>query len=234
MANHNGRRAIGADSPVARQRDCRIEVDGKAAVRWFTGYSPDGSDGDLVGVTAQHGAEPPVIRRNVTVHGDGGSYLAWFLAEYDIGDWKEALREEHCGHIKEGTEELAECLANLDYVYVNYHYAMLWRNTPLTRCATELALDARGNMEANGSDNYYADTENKLLLLERALARKTYRLEVYASMYDAVYVVVSHPDLRAAYRERSSEEWFDGPNDLFAKHRECRDLFEDELADLDG
>lgn len=63
LANHDGRRAIGVDSPVARLRGCTIAVDGKAAVRWFTGFSPEGGDGALVGVTAKHDAEPPVVRR---------------------------------------------------------------------------------------------------------------------------------------------------------------------------
>ena len=37
LVNYDGRRAIGLDSPVARERDCTITVDGKAAVRWFVG-----------------------------------------------------------------------------------------------------------------------------------------------------------------------------------------------------
>ena len=51
LANHNGRRAIGADSPVANQRDCVITVDGRASARWLTGYRPAGRTGDLVGLT---------------------------------------------------------------------------------------------------------------------------------------------------------------------------------------
>ncbi len=42
LANHDGRRAIGVESPVARERDCTITVDGKAVIRWFVGFSPDG------------------------------------------------------------------------------------------------------------------------------------------------------------------------------------------------
>ena len=53
LANHDGRRAIGEDSPVARGRDCTVTVDGRAAVRWLTAYSPAGRDGELVGLTSQ-------------------------------------------------------------------------------------------------------------------------------------------------------------------------------------
>ena len=53
FANHDGRRAIGADSPVARGRDCTVTVDGRAAVQWLIAYSPAGRDGELVGLAAQ-------------------------------------------------------------------------------------------------------------------------------------------------------------------------------------
>ena len=91
MANHDGRRAVGVDSPVARGRGCSITVDGKAAARWFTGFSPDGRDGELVGVTARHDAEPPVVQR---------------VERFEIGDVVAEMRDEVCGHIKEGTPEL--------------------------------------------------------------------------------------------------------------------------------
>ena len=53
LANHDGRRAIGEDSPVARGRDCTITVDGKATVQWFAAYSPRGRDSELVGLATQ-------------------------------------------------------------------------------------------------------------------------------------------------------------------------------------
>ena len=53
LANHDGRRAINQDSPVARGRDCTITVDGRAEVRWLTAYAPRGRDSELAGLTTQ-------------------------------------------------------------------------------------------------------------------------------------------------------------------------------------
>lgn len=62
LANHDGRRAIGATSPVANGRDCVITVDGSAAVRWLTGYRPSGRAGELVDLTNSEDALRPVQR----------------------------------------------------------------------------------------------------------------------------------------------------------------------------
>ena len=53
LANHDGRRAIGEDSPIARGRDCTITIDGRAAVRWLTAWTPRGRDSELAGLTTQ-------------------------------------------------------------------------------------------------------------------------------------------------------------------------------------
>ena len=91
LANHNGRRAIGATSPVANQRDCVITVDGRAAVRWLTGYRPVGREGELVGLTTSAGALPPVVRTMGT--DDGGRGLLFYILErYDT------TLEEFVGH----------------------------------------------------------------------------------------------------------------------------------------
>lgn len=62
MANHDGRRPIGADSPVANKRACTIEVDGKASVSWFAGYRPAGRTGELIGAMGVTEAVRPVDR----------------------------------------------------------------------------------------------------------------------------------------------------------------------------
>ena len=143
MANHDGRRAVGVDSPVARGRGCSITVDGKAAVRWFTGFSPHGRDGELVGVTANHGAEPPVMRRVAQGSGGDGSFLSWYVERFEIGDAAAALREEHCGHIKEGTPELDSCLERtVPQELAQIARYMTWENTPFTQCAAEYLNDA--------------------------------------------------------------------------------------------
>ena len=115
---------------------------------------------------------------------------------------------------------------------------MLWRNAPLTRCATELALGAHRNRQANGSDHRFADNKHWLFGGFWYPLTAAHRLQI-GTIYDAVYIVVGHADLRAAYRELGYDrthdgDWFDGPNDLFAKHRECRELFEAELGRVDN
>ena len=143
LANHDGRRAIGVDSPVARERDCTITVDGKAAVRWFVGFSPDGRGGELVGLTPKHDAEPPVVRR-VAQGGSGGSgsFLSWYVERYGIGDIAAEARDVVCGHLVEGTSQRENCLrSDVPAAMGRIRMAMLWENTPFTRCAAELRVN---------------------------------------------------------------------------------------------
>ena len=86
LANHDGRRAINQDSPVARGRDCTITVDGRAEVRWLTAYAPRGRDSELAGLTTSASALRPVVRggSTSTVTGeDGGSLLAYILQRHN-------------------------------------------------------------------------------------------------------------------------------------------------------
>lgn len=78
LANHNGRRAINQDSPVARGRDCTITIDGRAAVRWWTAYAPRGRDSELVGLTTSTGALRPVVGSST---GEGGRSLWAYILE---------------------------------------------------------------------------------------------------------------------------------------------------------
>lgn len=139
MANHNGRRPIGADSPVSNQLDCTVEIDGKAAVQWFHGHRPTGRDGNVVGLSPVISAEPPTITRNVRVTGGDELWLPWYTRTRNLDDIGADLREAYCGHIKEGTDELDDCLRlNIDdqlWSLGVYGYLLL---TPFTRCATEL------------------------------------------------------------------------------------------------
>ena len=140
MANHNGRRPIGADSPVSNQLDCTVEIDGKAAVQWFHGHRPTGRDGNVVGLSPVVSAEPPTITRNVRVTGDDELWLPWYIHTRNLGDIRAGLREAHCGHIKEGTDELMTCLRQR----VDERVRMMGVTanvllTPVTMCATELA-----------------------------------------------------------------------------------------------
>lgn len=101
LANHDGRRAIDAASPVANGRDCVVTVDGKAAVRWLTGYRPAGRTGELVGLTTSAAALRPV-QRIVRPAGESHSVLEYLLELYPndtLRETIEAVCEEgypHC------------------------------------------------------------------------------------------------------------------------------------------
>lgn len=151
LANHDGRRAIGVESPVARERDCTITVDGKAAVRWFVGFSPDGRNGELVGLTAKHDAEPPVVRRMVEASGGNGALLDWFYGEYGITP--ESLVRDECAHIRDGSEyddERRDCARS---AHNGLHYLVGMESVPCTRCVIELAMkNIEQSREVNGSE----------------------------------------------------------------------------------
>ena len=98
MAFHNGRRSLGPDSPIARQRDCTITVDGKASVQWFAGFTPGGPDSAAVGVTDRGEARTPVLRREITTLGgstEGGTLLEWLYENHDVHP--DDIVNEKCG-----------------------------------------------------------------------------------------------------------------------------------------
>ena len=117
LANHDGRRAIGATSPVANGRDCVITVDGRAAVRWLTGYRPGGRAGELVGLTTSEDALRPV-QRVERQGGEGGARLIYWLFDTytDIADlpnsWQE-VEDRVCGHIRQTHSDYATCVRNV-------------------------------------------------------------------------------------------------------------------------
>ena len=110
FANHNGRRAIGATSPVANQRDCVITVDGKASVRWLTGYRPGGREGELVGLTTSAEALRPVVRTTGTTGtGDGGRTVLHYILERHDTSLAE-IAELRCGDYRRGTSSHRNCV----------------------------------------------------------------------------------------------------------------------------
>ena len=110
LGNHNGRRAIGATSPVANQRDCVITVDGKASARWLTGYRPDGRTGELVGLTTSADALRPVVRTTGTTGtGDGRrSLLHYILERHDTSPAE--IAELGCGDYRRETDSYTRCI----------------------------------------------------------------------------------------------------------------------------
>ena len=109
LANHNGRRAIGATSPVANQRDCVITVDGKASVRWLTGYRPEGRTGELVGLTTSADALRPIVRTTGTTgSGDGGRSLLHYILERHDTSLAE-IAEYRCDDLRRETDSYTQC-----------------------------------------------------------------------------------------------------------------------------
>ena len=109
LANHNGRRAIGATSPVSNQRDCVITVDGRASARWLTGYRPEGRQGELVGLTTSADALRPIVRTTGTTGtGDGGRSLLHYILERHDTSLAE-IAEYRCDQYRRETVEYTRC-----------------------------------------------------------------------------------------------------------------------------
>ena len=137
LANHDGRRAIGKDSPVARGRDCTITVDGSAAVRWLTAYSPGGRTGELVGLTTSAEALRPVQRVQRQTGESGGSLLNYILERHNTT--LHSILDVECGHIQRGHSEHDGCVREV----LGYAITVVdLEETPLTRCAVELQEEA--------------------------------------------------------------------------------------------
>ena len=134
MANHNGRRAVNADSPVATKRGCSIKVSGKASVRWLSGYRPAGRTGELVGVTSSEHAMRPVFRVLRDAAAEDGSVLDHILERHDISLAK--FIDDECGHIREGHEDRTRCEeGRLQQAKRTMYFGL----GPFTRCVVELA-----------------------------------------------------------------------------------------------
>lgn len=164
LANHDGRRPIGANSPVANERDCVITVDGAAAVRWLTGYRPDGRAGELVGLTTSADALRPVQRIQRPAGGEeSGRRLLSYLLERANTTLPEVV-DADCRHIEQGHRDHAACI---DRVLSRTADALLSPDDPFSRCmadvqtsdcAERLGTDChvldRG-LSLNGAYSYY-------------------------------------------------------------------------------
>ena len=135
LANHNGRRAIGAASPVANQRDCVITVDGKASARWLTGYRPAGREGELVGLTTSADALRPVVRTTGTTGtGDGGRSLLHYILERHDTSVAE-IAELKCDDYRRETAAYTECFK--DRLRRTLSYVSTQDDNELTRCLVD-------------------------------------------------------------------------------------------------
>ena len=62
---HDGRRVTTADDDIAFGRSCVMTVADDAKITWFTGYRPDGKEGEVVGIVKATGATPAVPHDNM-------------------------------------------------------------------------------------------------------------------------------------------------------------------------
>ena len=99
LANNDGRRALGFDSPVSRGRSCSIEVDGAAEATWFTVFTP-ARDAVAIGLSPATNPKAAVIRRVVADPEGSGSFLDWVIDAHDID--LSAEFDKECGHIRDG------------------------------------------------------------------------------------------------------------------------------------
>ena len=162
LANHNGRRAIGATSPVANQRDCVITVDGKASVRWLTGYRPAGRQGELVGLTTSAEALRPVVQTTGT--GDGGrSLLHYVLERYDTTLAElVAVDYVHCDSVP--YSERGQCIERIEHDYLdNINDTVgLATDNALTRCLVRTWEDyCQWTWEEHQGANINLDNETR-------------------------------------------------------------------------
>ena len=204
MANHNGRRVLNADSPVATRRGCIIDVNGKASVRWLAGYRPAGASGEMVGLTSSVAAMQPVQRVQRTPAAAEGSLLVWLMERYDIS-WDEVV-EDQCGHIQEGHSDRTLCEYSniLQRVRAYMHYQL----TPYARCVVELA-------EAYHRHYHPDDKGNQLY-------------GASSGRYGNFSFMIQHP-VRISYPQATRAFQHSG---LVAKRDQCWNLHLDELRAL--
>lgn len=141
MVNHDGRRVIDTDSPVAVKRSCSIEVSGKASVRWLSGYRPEGRTGEVIGLTSFSEAMRPVqvVRREGGF--SGGTMLSYVLER--AGVTLPEFIETNCGHIAKGHLDRQEC----DHRLLRQAVDMSERpNTPLVRCVIDAGYEVYGRL----------------------------------------------------------------------------------------
>ncbi len=225
LANHNGRRAIGATSPVANQRDCVITVDGKASARWLTGYRPAGREGELVGLTTSADALRPVVRTTGTTGtGDGGRRLLHYILERHDTSVAE-IADRVCDHYRRETSQYTSCI---DSAIGGVISAASVPDDELTRCLV-------GHYESwcRSLDDHNAHICDDAVTMAGFLSRP--RVTVSATSWGYGYgphqalrydphastsaFTASHNDLRDSYRRFNEESGFP-----------CRDVAEKHLA----
>ena len=147
MGNPDGRRTTSADHDVAIKRGCVVTVDGRAAVRWFSGFRPAGRTGDLLGVTTMAAAKRPVVRTTTNSSSDG-LLLDWLVREHDFD--VQALLDRECGHIRdEAADRRAECEAP-----VRWRIGSLlgFASTEFMRCVAEDVIEQTERQVINDVD----------------------------------------------------------------------------------
>ncbi len=149
MANHNGRRPLSVESPVARARECVIFVDGAAEATWFTAHTPAGRDGLVVGLSPTPNFKPPVVERVIDPVASEGSLLAWLISERGLDI--EAMRNDACSHLRDDAspEHRERCEGHIT-TRVSAWIPMA--ATPYARCVVDFMLEIAPDVLGTTSD----------------------------------------------------------------------------------
>ena len=152
MENHDGRRTIVPDHPIANRRGCTVEVDGKAAAQWFHGFRPAGRDGNVVGLANAVDASRPVYKAPETtaMFGDSGGSLAAYILDKTNTTLRE-VAEEHCSE-RETARQRRICIDQYP-IPGQLVAAMTARATPWLRCAVD-HFDGGFGYEGNARARY--------------------------------------------------------------------------------
>ena len=147
MGNPDGRRTTSAGHDVAIKRGCVVTVDGRAAVRWFSGFRPAGRTGDLLGVTTMAAAKRPVVRTTASATGSDGLLLDWLVAEHiDL----QGVFDRECDHIRdEAADERRECEAPLRQLVGGL---LGYASTEFTRCVANEVVEQTNRQIINDID----------------------------------------------------------------------------------
>ena len=98
----DGRRVTLESDDISRQRSCVLTVDDSAKVSYFTGYRPDGKEGDVVAFTRAGSVMFTLTIGSTTIPADNmlGQFLSHHAVRADtLDDWAEIDEPGYCGAV---------------------------------------------------------------------------------------------------------------------------------------
>ena len=217
MANNDGRRPLGIDSPVARALGCTIEVDGEATVTWYRAFVPEDAP---VGMSPVMDAPRPVIQRPYDgVARQSGSLVEWMAAEHGL-DIAQARRNA-CGHLREDAsqEHWNRCSLPVDAKAAKLLHLMA---TPFTMCAVDLIADLIPAYHEVSGQGVVDDTRGNAMLRSDAAATSP---EMLSGEYARFAFGKCEQNFGGAYQSFARRF-----PDLRAQQQVCCELYREEAA----